>query len=450
MLLTVSTRKLILFVITIKFINDLWVCKINEDLVFLVKKLNMKNKKNMETKKLLVSFLVFVSILLLAANVSATDVGSINSVKINSVNVLDNPAIIAGDTIFVKTEFTSDVNASDITVEVEIKGDRKDVRIETSLFDVEEGNSYTRTLKLDIPFDLKDELSGFVDLNIEIGGSGYKTTDHYVLRVQRESYNLNTLSVSVPQTVNTGESFPVDFVLKNIGYNNLDDLFVTVKISALNIEKSVFFGDLVALECDDDSDSIENYGVDIDRRCFEDKTDTASGRIFLQLPFDVNPGIYALELETENEDFASSKTVQLVVENAFPNGHFIVSEDQLVIVNPTNQLVVYRLVPQSTGVISVSLSDNLVAVPAGSSKTITVDATSRVMGTHTYDVNVFAADGSLVDTINFTKTFEGRVTSPIVILTIILVIIFIVLLVALIVLIGKKPKKTEEFGESYY
>ena len=260
----------------------------------------METKKNMETKKLLVSFLVFVSILLLAANVSATDVGSINSVKIDGVNVLDNPAIIAGSTKYVRTEFESDVNASDITVEVEINGDRKDVQAETTLFDVEEGNSYVRTLKLEIPFDLKDELSGFVDLNVEISGSGYKTTNHYTLRVQRESYNLNTLSVSVPQTINAGESFPVDFVLKNIGYNNLDDLFVTVKISALDIEKSVFFGDLVALECDDNSDSIDNYGVNIDRRCFEDKTDTASGRIYLQLPFDVNPGVYALELETEN------------------------------------------------------------------------------------------------------------------------------------------------------
>jgi len=410
----------------------------------------MRNKKNMETKKLLVSFLVFVSILLLAANVSAADVGTINSVEINGVDVLDNPAIIAGETVFVRIEFTSDVNASDITVEVEIEGDKKDVQTETSPFDVEDGHTYTKTLKLEIPFDLKDELSEFVDLNIEMSGSGYKTTDNYVLRVQRESYNLEVLSVSVPQTTDAGENFPVDFVLRNIGYNDLDDLFVTLKISALDIEKSVFFGDLVALECDEDSNTVENYGVDVDRKCFEDKTDTASGRIFLQLPYDVNPGVYALELEIENEDLVSSKTVQLVIENAFPNGHFLVSGNDLVIVNPTNQLVVYRLVPQSTGIVTVSLSETLITVPAGSSKTVTVDATSNVLGTQTYGVNVFAADGSLVDTISFTKTFEGRTTNPIAILTIVLAIIFIVLLVVLIVLVGKKPKKAEEFGESYY
>jgi len=407
--------------------------------------------KNMETKKLLVSFLMFACVLFLAASVSATDVGTINEVEVNGIDVLDDPAIIAGETVLVKVEFTSDVNASDITVEVEIEGDKKDVQAETSLFDVEQEHTYAKTLRLEIPFDLKDKLSGFVDLNIEISGSGYKTTDSYNLRIQREPYNLNVLSVSVPQTISAGESFPVDFVLRNIGYNDLDDLFVTVKISALNLEKSVFFGDLVALECDDDANASKNYGVEIDRRCFEDKTDTANGRIFLQLPYDANPGVYALELEIENEDTVSSKTVQVVIENAFPDGHFIVSGNQLIIVNPTNQLVVYRLVPQSTGVISISLSESVVAVPAGLSKTITVDATSDVTGTQTYDVSIFNVDGTLIDTVSFTKTFEGRdVTSPIAVLTIVLAIIFIVLLVVLIVLIGKKPKKAEEFGESYY
>ena len=127
------------------------------------------------------------------------------------------------------------------------------------------------------------------------------------------------------------------------------------------------------------------------------------------------------------------------------------SGNQLLIVNPTNQLIVYRLVPQSTSVVSVSLSESLVAVAAGSSRTVTVDTTSDVLGTQTYAVNVFSADGTLVDTVSFSKTFEGRdVTSSIVVLTIVLAIIFIVLLVVLIVLLGKKSKKTEEFSESYY
>ena len=43
---------------------------------------------------------------------------------------------------------------------------------------------------------------------------------------------------------------------------------MTAKISALDIERTVFFGDLVALECDDSptTTAVDNYGVNIDRK----------------------------------------------------------------------------------------------------------------------------------------------------------------------------------------
>ena len=403
-------------------------------------------------KKLLVSFLAFVSVLFLAVTVSAvSELATSLEVEVDGINVNDDPAIVVGDTVSIRVEFESMVNASDITVEAEIEGDRKDVEAQTRLFDVEDGNSYVKTLRLEIPFDLKDDLSDFVTLNIDISGSGFKTEASFDLRVQRESFDADIKSIGVPQIVKAGETFPVDVVLKNLGYNDLDDLFVTVRISALDIERTAFFGDLVALECDDHDTPVENYGVDIDRKCNEDDDDTEFGRLFLTVPYGTESGVYALELEVENEDTTSSEVVQIVIDNAFSAGNFIVSGNQLLIVNPTNDVVVYRLVPESTSTVSVSLSKSLVAVSAGSSETVTVEATSTVAGTQTYSVNIFSADGTLVDTVSFSTVTEGRnVTSPIVVLTIILAIIFIVLLVVLVVLIGKKPEKAEEFGESYY
>jgi len=406
---------------------------------------------NMNTKIFLVSLLALVSVLFLAATVSAADVTTSIDVEVDGINWSTSPAIVVGDTVNIKVEFKSDVNASDVTIEVEIEGDRRDVEAQTKPFDVEEGHKYVKTLRLEVPFDLKDELSGFVSLDVKISGDGYKTTKSEELRVQRESFNADIKSVGVPQTINAGDMFPVDIVLKNIGYNDLDDLYVTVRISALDLERSGFFGDLVALECDDSDTAIENYGVDIDRKCNEDDEDTLNRRMFLEVPYDVEAGIYALEVEVENDDTTSSEVVQIVIENAFSTGNLIVSGNNLLIVNPTNQLIVYRLVPQSTAVVSVSLSESIVAVPAGSSRTVTVDATSEVLGIQTYTVNVFSVDGTLIDSVNFSTSETGRdITSPIVVLTIVLAIIFIVLLVVLIVLLGKKSKKTEEFGESYY
>lgn len=336
----------------------------------------------------MVSFLLAVSVLLLAATVSASgQLGTINTVEVNGVAIGNNPAIVTGDTATIRVDFVSDVNASDITVEVELEGDKENVRAETMSFDVEDGFAYTKSLKLDVPFDLKDVLSGPITLTVKISGSGFKTENSYDLRVQRAAFDADIKAVSVPQTVKAGELFPVDVVIKNLGYNNLDDLVVTASIPALGLERTAFFGDLVALECDKSASSVDNYGIDVTRKCNEDNQDTVTGRVFLQLPWDAKAGVYALQLTVENGDTTSSKTVQVAVDNAFSSGNFIVSGNQLLIVNPTNEVVVYRLVPESTNTVAVSVSDSVVAVPAGSSKTVTIKADSNVAGTQTYAVD---------------------------------------------------------------
>lgn len=422
--------------------------KQGENLVFVLPNKQMRYKMN--TKNLLVSFVMILGVLFLAVAVSAAPIGSITNVEVDGLNVAANPAIVVGSNLDVRVDFNSSVNASDVTVEVEIEGDKKDVNAETRTFDVETGKSYSKTLSLDVPFDLKDELSGTVDLIVTVSGDGFKSTSTYALSVQRESYSANILSVSVPQAVKAGETFPVDIVVKNIGYNNLDDLFVTAKISALGVERTAFFGDLVALECDEDFTSVQNYGVNVTRKCNEDDGDTLTGRIFLQAPYSAKAGDYAVTVDVENDDTASSKAAQVAIRNAFSSGNFIVSGNQLLVVNPTNEVAVYRLIPELSNGLSVSVSESLVAVPAGSSKSVTVSATSAGSDAQTFSVNVFSADGKLLDVVSFSSAVQAKgVSSPIVVLTVILAIIFVILLVVLIVLIGKKPEK-EEFGESYY
>ena len=409
----------------------------------------------MNTKNLLVSFVMLVAAVFLMASVTAAPLATITNVEVDGMPVTTlgpNPSVSVGDVINVRVEFTSLGTTSDVTVKATFEGNKKDTEAITSDFDVETGQAYGKTLRLDVPFDLKDSLSDVATLTIKVKGSdGFVTETSYALRLQRESYSANIISVSVPQTAKAGDTIPVDVVLKNIGYNDLDELFVTAKITALGIERTSFFGDLVAIECDEDLTAVQNYGVAVTRNCNEDDQDTVSGRLFLQVPYSAKSGTYTLELSAENDDTASSKTVQVVVNNAFSSGNFIASGNQLLLVNPTNEVVVYRIIPESTNTVAVSVSDSLVAVPAGSSKSVTVTAYPSASGTQIYSVNVFTADGKLVDTVGFTATSEERSTSsPIVVLTIILAIIFVILLVVLMVLIGKKPEKTEEFGESYY
>ena len=381
-------------------------------------------KQKMNTKKLMVSFMAIATVMFLVATVSAaTDITDNLEVKVNDDWADNNDlSVIAGESLIVKATFNSLVDASDITVKVEIEGNKVDSSEISNSFDVENGLRYSKTLRIEVPYELKDEVSDDASLIVTVKkGSTYKTVSEFTLRVQRPSYNADIMSIVTANTVEAGESFPVDIVLKNIGYNDLDDVYVSAKLSALNgVERTVYVGDLISLESDDD----------------DDEDTTASGRISLQMPFDVEPGMYVLDVEVSNDDFEASKSRQIIVENDFPN-KIVKAGNDLLIINPTDDLEIYKIVSPN--------SEQFVTVSAGSSKTVAITPDSEE-----YEVSVLNMNGEIIDSFTFSAVEDTSVTSPVVILTIILAIVFLVLLVVLIVLIGKKPERTEEFGESYY
>jgi hypothetical protein len=448
LLLTFGTLKLKHLVVTIKFINVNSILRLTENKVFW--QLNFIKTK-MKTKNLMVSFVAVAFALFLVATVTAADF-NITKVTVDGVDALTSPAILAGDTVTVKVYFTANVNASDVTVEAEIEGNKKDVQEETTSFDVEDGHTYKQVLVLKVPFDLQDDLSDDALLNIKISGDGYRETMDYDLRVQRQSYDVSIKSVGVSSSVDAGETLPVDIVLKNLGYNNLDDVYVKVSIPELGVEKTAYFGDLVPLECSDDCDGNEN------------DVDTVSGRLYLSIPYSAQAGTYALDVDVSNDDTSSSQVKQIVINNDLPDSLIVgtysrtvaVGEEadySVMIVNPTNKLKVYRLVTESANGVSSGAQDTIVAVPAGSSRTETITAKAASEGKYAFNVNVFSGE-ELVETVTLTLNAEGETsgvtTNSVVILTIALAIVFLVLLVVLIVLVTKKPAKSEEFGESYY
>lgn len=421
-------------------------------------------KMKMNTKKTLVSFLAIAFVLSLVVTVSAFtvdgDLAKNVKVKVDDVYVDstgENIAVTAGETIDVKVYFTSkigdsedkaDSEGTDVRIKVELEGEKVDVTERTSTFDVEENKTYVKTLTLKVPYELKDEVSDDLDLSIKIWNGDFETeVDDIALRVQRPSYNADIKSVSVSNTVSAGETFPVDLVIKNRGYNDLDDVYVTVSLDALGLHKSAYFGDLVVQEDKDD----------------DDDTDTVSGRLYLTVPYDVEAGVYTLSVEVVNDDTVSTAVGQIVVKNDLPNTVISTSLRKtaeaneevtydLLVVNPTNKLKVYRVVSESTGLLTTSASQSVLAVPASSSETVKITAKATEEGQYDFNVDVITGE-AIAETVAFNlevRESANQVTNPIVVLTIVLAIIFLVLLVVLIVLLSKKPEKTEEFGESYY
>ncbi len=405
-----------------------------------------KNTK-MNTKNLMVSLCAIVVAMFLVVTVAAADVTSSISIEVDDIDVADNPSVVAGESVAIEVKFTADVDASDVRVKAEIEGDKVDVYVMSRPFDVEAGHTYKKTLSVKVPFELKDEISEDIHLNVKIWNGDYKTeVENLVLRVQRPSYNPVIKSVSVSQNIEAGETFPVDIVLKNMGYNDLDDIYVTVSVPELGVKKTSYFGDLVPIEtCNED--------------CEEE--DTVSGRLYLEVPYEAEAGVYELEVNVKTDDVDSTVSEQFAIKNDFTSNVIVTSESKtanvgqdaeysLLLVNPTNSLKVYRVVTESSGELSTGVDESVVAVPAGSSKTVTVMAKASEAGEYNFNVHIFSGE-KLTDTVSLSLTAEDNAaTNPIVVLTVVLAIIFLVLLIVLIVLLGKKPRKQEEFGESYY
>lgn len=435
-------------VVTIKFIKNF----LDRDFSRLQWSLPELNKMiaKMNTKNLMVFFVAIVSALFLISSISAAANYSISQVEVDGVSAVSNDAsVVAGETVTVEVMFTSYEHDTDVTVKAEIEGKKVDFSGITSAFDVEKGKVYKKTLTLNVPYELKDEVSDDLDLTVTIDGKDSKKFESpvYTVRVQRPSYNAEIKSVTVANSADAGETVPVDFVIKNRGYNNLDDLYVTVSMPALGIEKTSYLDDLVTLDnCTHDCD----------------KEDTVSGRITLVVPYEAKAGIYALEVKVSNDDTNSVAVKQIVVNNDYTSNVVVAStkktveagetaEYDLLLVNPTNKLKVYRVVPESSADVASSVEQSIVAVSAGSSKSVKVMATADEAGEYNFNVNVFSGETLTSKAVlSMSVDKESSIASPIVVLAVILSIVFIVLLVVLIVLITKRPEKTEEFGESYY
>ena len=426
-----------------------------------------KMKLTMKARNFL-SFLVAVFALafLQVTPISAMDCSDtfdtfacIDDVTVNGISHFsdESAAVFAGDTIAVRVVFTAnemeedgfdDDFEEDVRVIARILGEPGLSEV-TERFDVIEGKTYSRLLNIKLPFDLDDNLNEPFILEVTVESNSEEADSVSIdLEVQRENQLIEILSVESDDEVKAGDNLELDVVIKNRGRDLSEDTFVRVNIPALGIKKMVFLGDLSPVDQSD-----------------PDKEDSGLVRVFLRIPKDTPAGVYNVEIEAFDDDSTTLATRKVVVVGAGQESDvisstnsktFAVGEEKeytITIVNADDRIKVYELIPETTGTeLSINLEESIVAVPAGSSKTVKMTVKASKEGTYNFAVNVHS-DSELVKKQNFVANVEGRaaVGNAAVVLTIILAIIFVVLLIVLIVLLTRKSEKSEEsFGESYY
>ncbi len=412
----------------------------------------METAYNMTSKNLSVFFVTALALIALASSVSAF--GSIESVEVNGVNVISQTVDLgnfAGERVHVLVTFKANSNAEDVRVKAWFSGESENAAV-SERFGVLNGTLYTRTVLLDVPHNLREELHESRVLNIVVENRETTADQKAVnFRVQRTSYNVQILSIDFQPEIKAGESLAVDVVLKNIGSRLADDTFIRVRIPELGLEKTTYYGDLSSTD-----------------QSNPDRRDSVERRTFLRIPVNVPSGLYTLEIEAYNADSIAKQTRRVLVTGASEGALTVPSstsktfsagetaEYKLTLVNRGTTVSVYTLETNAPSNLNLRLSDTLVVVPAGSSRTVSVYANSSVRDDYTFSVKVNSEEGVLVSQHTFVANvvdggrLAGTSANATVLLTVILAIVFIVLLVVLIVLLTRKPETKEEFGESYY
>lgn len=422
----------------------------------------------MKNKAILVSLITLVAMIFVLNTVLATtnDFITINKVKINGIVASTDSPSIGGDvsdTVPVEVYFTANTDASDVKVRVWFEGFQNDVYQETPRFLIVNGSEYVErfTIKLPSTDDLNSDLTRKLDLYVRAMATDQEAIEQdYAIEMQRMLYNLNILSVDSPNQAAPGSVVPLDVVVQNNGNSRLNNVYVTVTIPELGVSQKVYFGDMGPKE---ETDS--NY--------YDNIADTVDKKVYLNIPQNSASGTYNMNIQASNYDATTSVKQKLVISSAgsqvipTSNAKTISNGEQttfdVVLVNPSNRMVVYTITPEAASGLLVSVEQPVVTVGADSSTSVKVDVTatsSATEGTQTILIDV-SSDGTLVKqvplTVNVQKatsstTVGGAVISSnlVLILTVVLVIIFVVLLIVLIVLLTRKPSQTEEFGETSY
>jgi uncharacterized membrane protein len=419
---------------------------------------------NMKSKAIMVSFIALFAITFALSTVVAQDFVDITDVEFNGVSIsLDNVAnaiaIDASESVPVEVKFNSLTDVEDVRVKVYIEGFKNDVEDETSRFLILEGNTYVKrfTLKMPSTEDF-DELSDDLTLLVRFSAKGKSSQEFEIpITLQRELHSLNLLSIDLSDVVVAGNSVAIDVVVENNGYDRLDNVYVKASIPGLGVSRKVYAGDLAP--------TIDDFDDDIN--------DAVVKRVYLTIPNGAAPGNYEIEVEAYNYDTSITAIGRVVIEDV--QGGVIPSATSrtispgqdttfdLVLVNPSNRMVVYTIMPEETNGVLVEISNTVVAVGAGSSKTVQVKVRATENANEgTYIVTVNAnTDTGVAKQVSFSVSVEepssmdvtGKTmstTNNTVVLTVVLVIIFVVLLIILIVLLSKRPAETEEFGETNY
>jgi uncharacterized membrane protein len=358
-----------------------------------------------------------------------------------------------GETLNIKVAENPSVNYSDVVITASLTYNGKKVDVESKAFDMMAGTNYVRNLQLKVPENIKTTSPGEnyvlgVRMNDNKGREIAWT--EFDVTVSRENDAVEIQKV-ITTFAKAGEPVLTTIVVKNIGSDNLDDVYVKVSIPQLGISTEERLGDIASIDSGEDED-------------------VATADVPLRIPQDAESGTYALQVEVynDNDDVQVSATKDIVIDGVAPAEKFVevvptlVSQDigqgetatySLRVANLGDSAKTFTVFIEGTdGWATYQINPLVVTLAPESGQTITVAVTvanNALMGEHKFTAKVKSDDA--VKSIALTANVkEKTVGVDALLISVIVLAVVLVILIAILVKTRKASDESIEAEESYY
>jgi hypothetical protein len=363
------------------------------------------------------------------------------------------PSIEACEKVDVKVAITGgDITSDNAVIRSWFRVNGETIEDETGMFDIYQNNQYVRTMFLKMPCNVK-ELKIYT-LNVEVEADDdlkgvYEAEIKFDLQRLANELSIKSVNVRTP-CVSTCSTVYADVVVKNIGNHELNDIYVKATIKELGVSGQRYIDLLVPYKEDDESISQEVT-------------------IAIQLPSNVQPGTYTLEVAASSEEADTAiQNVQFVLSGAQQEQTSIEVTPQVLTMDVTpGSNAVYTMIVTNRGTTSqtftvettgldwatVQLNPATFILSPGESKLVSLYVTAKdnvVAGEHVFSAKV--KYGNELKTVNFTaNVVEGKKTLDTkTVLMIVGIVLAVAIIILLIVLLAQKGKNEEKAEESYY
>ena len=233
-------------------------------------------------KKLVLAILFVLSLLSVPAMAAVSTDYQITEVQVDDITYANADDIVyveRGSTIEIELYLEGTGNTEDVNVKAWLGGYEYDyVQTTSSMFDIEDGVSYKKTLNLQLPNDMNAEQD--YTLYVEVYDDQNYVREDFDLRVSKERHDIRVYDVIVDNQVDAGDYGSVLVRLENMGDHKEEDLRVEVSSEALGIEVATYLDELTN-----------------DERPNRDEETSGDVTLNFEVPADAETGAYDLNVE---------------------------------------------------------------------------------------------------------------------------------------------------------